>query len=77
MQKWQSYVQGEVSRQYILERALDWVSKGDIEGYMSLHRHDTNINAIKLHFESVIQWVESVFPTYYEQMKGLEWGLNE
>lgn len=74
MQKWQSYVQGEVNRQAIFERALDWVSKGDIEGYMSQHRHDTNINTIKLHFENVIQWVESVFTTYYEQMKGLEWG---
>lgn len=74
MQKWQSYVQGEVNRQYILERALYWVSKGDIERYMSRHRYDTNIKAIKLHFESIIQWIESVFPTYYEQMRGLEWG---
>ena len=74
MQKWQSYVQGEVNRQAIFERALDWVSKCDIEGYMSLHRYDTNINGIKLYFKSVIQWIESVFPTYYEQMKGLEWG---
>ncbi|MBQ4442615.1 MAG: DUF262 domain-containing protein [Bacteroidales bacterium] len=74
MQKWQAYVSGEVNRQAIFERALDWVSKGDIEGYMSRHRHDTNIDPIKLHFENVIQWIESVFPTYYDQMCGLEWG---
>jgi hypothetical protein len=74
MQKWQHYVDGEVNRQAIFERALDWVNKGDIEGYMSRHRHDTNIDPIKLHFENVIQWIDSIFPTYYEQMRGLEWG---
>ena len=74
MQKWQAYVSGEINRQAIFERALDWVSKGDIEGYMSRHRHDTNIDQIKLHFEDVIQWIENVFPTYYDQMCGLEWG---
>lgn len=74
MQKWQSFVSGEVNRQAIFERALDWVSKGDIEGYMSRHRHDTNIDPIKLHFEDVIQWIENVFPTYYDQMCGLKWG---
>ncbi len=74
MQKWQAYVDGEVNRQFIFERALDWVSQGNIEQYMSLHRHDTNIAPIKLHFESVIQWIENVFPTYYEQMRGLKWG---
>lgn len=74
MQKWQAYVSGEVNRQAIFERALDWVSQGNIERYMSLHRHDTNIDPIKLHFEDVIQWIENVFPTYYDQMCGLEWG---
>jgi hypothetical protein len=28
----------QANRQDFLERALDWVSKGDIGGYMSSHR---------------------------------------
>jgi len=37
IQKWSAYVKGSANRQQFLERALDWVSKGDIGGYMSRH----------------------------------------
>ena len=36
IQKWSAYIKGSANRQEFLERALDWVSKGDIGGYMSL-----------------------------------------
>ena len=46
IQKWGAYIKGNANRQLFLERALDWVSKGNISEYMSLHRHDENITAV-------------------------------
>lgn len=74
VQKWGAYVKGSVNRQAFLERALDWVSKGDIGGYMSAHRNDNNINQLKTYFNSVIDWVSTVFVDVLPEMKGLEWG---
>lgn len=74
IQKWSAYVKGNVNRQEFLERALDWVSKGDIGGYMSAHRHDNNISELKAYFNSVIDWVSTTFLDVLPEMKGLEWG---
>jgi hypothetical protein len=74
IQKWSAYIKGSANRQEFLERALDWVSKGDIGGYMSPHRNDSNINELKTYFNSVIDWVSTVFVDVLPEMKGLEWG---
>ena len=74
IQMWSAYVRGSANRQEFLERALDWVSKGDIGGYMSQHRKDNNINELKTYFKSVIDWVSTVFVDVLPEMKGLEWG---
>jgi hypothetical protein len=74
IQKWSAYVKGSANRQHFLERALDWVSKGDIGGYMSAHRNDKNINELKSYFNSVIDWVSTVFIDVPKEMQGLEWG---
>ena len=75
IQKWSAYIKGSANRQDFLERALDWVSKGDdIGGYMSDHRTKDNINELKAYFSSVIDWVSSVFRDVEKEMKGLEWG---
>ena len=73
-QKWGAYISGAVNRQDFLERALDWVSKGNIDDYMSRHRKDTNIKELKAYFNSVIDWVSSVFIDVEKEMRGLEWG---
>lgn len=73
-QKWQSYIKGVVNRQEILQEALNWVSKGEIDNYMSKHRNDTNINELKTYFNTVIDWVSSVFTSVESEMRGLEWG---
>ena len=39
IQKWSAYVKGSANRQEFLERAFDWVSKGNIDDYMSRHRY--------------------------------------
>lgn len=74
IQKWSAYVAGDVKRQAYLERALDWVSHGAIDAYMSQHRHDNNIDDLKSHFNAVIDWASSVFMDVESEMKGLEWG---
>ena len=74
IQKWSAYINGSANRQAFMERALDWVSKGNIVGYMSKHRYDTNINELTNYFNSVIDWVSSVFIDVESEMCGLEWG---
>ncbi|MFZ1720470.1 MAG: DUF262 domain-containing protein [Candidatus Moraniibacteriota bacterium] len=73
-QKWGSYISGLVNRQDFLERALDWVSKGSIDDYMSRHRKDKNTTELKTYFNSVIDWISSVFTDVESEMCGLEWG---
>ncbi len=74
IQKWSAYVSGSANRQEFLECALDWVSKGNIDDYMSSHRYDKNIDELKEYFNSVIDWVSSVFTDVESEMRGLEWG---
>lgn len=74
IQKWSAYINGAVNRQDYFERALDWVSKGNIGDYMSRHRYDTNINELKTYFNCVIDWVSAVFDDVENEMRGLEWG---
>lgn len=74
IQKWSAYIKGSANRQAFLERALDWVSKGNIDDYMSRHRRDKNITELKTYFNSVIDWVSNVFMDVVNEMRGLEWG---
>ena len=73
-QKWSAYITGSALRQDFLERALEWVSKGAIDNYMSKHRTDTTITELKNYFNSVIDWVSGVFIDVESEMRGLEWG---
>jgi hypothetical protein len=68
------YVNGSSIRQEILETALSWISKGEIEQYMSVHQHDPNANELWMYFKNVIDWVKLTFTTYRKEMKGLGWG---
>lgn len=74
IQKWSAYISGNVLRQDYLRTALAWVSKGNIDRYMSLHRYDTDIVEIKAYFNSVIDWISSVFSDVDSTMCGLSWG---
>ncbi len=74
IQKWSAYISGAVNRQDYLKTALNWVSKGNIDDYMSKHRFDNNITELKTYFNSVIDWCSSVFIDVESEMKGLEWG---
>lgn len=74
IQKWSAYISGNVARQDYLETALDWVSKGNIEDYMSKHRRIDNIDELETYFNSVIDWVSSIFEDVDSSMRGLNWG---
>lgn len=74
MNRWQTYVSGDPKRQAILETALEWVSDGNIDDYMAQHRYDTDIDELKNHFDTVIDWVDSVFEYTGSEMCGREWG---
>ncbi len=74
VQKWSAYITGDVNRQDILKTALEWVSKGKIDDYMSKHRFDDNINELVSYFDSVIDWVSTVFVDVEPSMRGREWG---
>ncbi len=70
------YLSGAVNRQDYLETAIKWISEdGDIEKYMSEHQKETNANELWLYFNSVINWVKTVFPKCRKEMKGIQWGL--
>ncbi len=74
IQKWSTYISGSEKRQEYLEKALNWVSKDNIGDYMSRHRFDDNIKELNTYFNSVIDWVSSVFTDVEKEMRGLEWG---
>lgn len=74
MNRWQTYVAGDPKRQAVLETALEWVSSGDIDDYMASHRNDTDINELKGFFDTVIDWVDSVFDYTGSEMRGCDWG---
>ncbi len=72
------YVNGEVNRQDYLETALEWISSREnikLEDYMSVHQHDTHATPLWSYFQSVISWVQTLFPNYRKEMKGLPWGI--
>lgn len=73
VQKWSAYVAGDVKRQDFLETALDWVSDGRVDAYMSMHRTDNAIEELKSHFDKVIDWVSNTFTDVHSEMRGIEW----
>lgn len=69
------YLSGSPIRQDYLETAIKWISEDNINAYMAKNQHEPNANEIWLYFQSVINWVRIVFPTYRREMKGIDWGF--
>lgn len=73
------YLNGNTIRQDYLQTALSWIAEKNniqIEEYMARHQHDANCNELWIYFQSVINWVETLFPRnfYRPIMKGQPWG---
>ncbi|ECH6755935.1 TPA: HNH endonuclease family protein [Salmonella enterica] len=71
----EKYVSGSPIRQEYLEKALQWISRGDIEKYMSVHQHDPNALELWRYFQDVITWTRETFTEYRKEMKSVEWGV--
>jgi hypothetical protein len=71
-------VNGSPIRQEILETAIDWISDGKIESYMSKHQHEKDAQELWQYWQAVFDWVKRVFPNQdsarVRYMKGLAWG---
>jgi hypothetical protein len=76
-QEWGLYIKGSARRQDFLAAALSWVAaaKGQtVEDYMAAHRHDNSISELKIYFNTVVDWISTIFPNPEDEMHGLEWG---
>jgi hypothetical protein len=76
VQKWSTYVDGDLKRQDYWARALEWVAKNkdSVPDYMSRHRTSADISGVKTYFNAVIDWITTVFTDRPSEMRGLEWG---
>lgn len=73
----EKYLNGVAIRQDYLETALEWISSRDeieIEEYMRIHQNDQDANELWIYFQSVIDWINRLFPKYRKEMKGIDWG---
>ncbi len=68
------YMNGTPIRQDYLETVIKWISGNKIEDYMGKNQHKEKAQDLWLYFTNIIEWVESVFPKYRREMKGLPWG---
>ncbi|MBC8438189.1 MAG: DUF262 domain-containing protein [Deltaproteobacteria bacterium] len=71
------YLSGKMIRQEYLETTIKWLASIEdksIEKYMAKHQHKSDASELWTYFQSVIDWIEKVFPKYRKEMKGLDWG---
>lgn len=74
----EKYLNGSAIRQDYLETALKWISNKyncQIEDYMGSHQNDLDANELWMYFQSVIDWINRLFPKYRKEMKGIDWGI--
>ncbi|MBR1626320.1 MAG: DUF262 domain-containing protein [Bacteroidales bacterium] len=64
----------KINRQGLLELAIKWISKGNINEYMKQHQHDKDATELWNYYKSVIEWAENLFGKPRKEMKGLPWG---
>lgn len=74
IQKWSHYVKGSALRQDFLKSALEWVSKDNVDDYMAANRFENNINELKKYYNSVLDWVTSIFNDVEKEMCSINWG---
>lgn len=75
----EKYMTGTPIRQEYLETVIDWIRQRDgidtIDDYMGIHQQDHTAKGIKEYYQSIINWIETMFIKYRKEMKGLKWGL--
>jgi hypothetical protein len=71
--KWEKFISATLNRQEYWEQALKWVSDGNVDEYMSMHRYDTDISEVKNYFNGVIDWVSKLFDQIHPEMRFVDW----
>ena len=76
----EDYMNGSTIRQDYLETVLKWICNREnmsIEDYMGIQKKEDTKDANELwtYFQSIINWVKVLFPTYRKEMKGIDWGI--
>ena len=75
----EKYMTGTPIRQDYLETVLDWIRQRDgiksIDDYMGIHQQEHTARELKEYYQSVINWIETIFTKYRKEMKGQKWGL--
>lgn len=75
----EKYMTGTPIRQDYLETVLDWIRQRNgiksIDDYMGIHQQEHTARELKEYYQSVINWIETIFPKYRKEMKGQKWGL--
>ena len=70
------YVKGAPIRQELLQKALKWISDGEIEQYMADNHDKPNASELWLYYVNVINWVKTTFPKVRKkEMQLIDWGL--
>jgi hypothetical protein len=67
-------IEANQSRGKGLETAIKWISKDNIKQYMADHQNKDDAEELWSYFRNVIEWVQSRFPKYHKEMKGINWG---
>jgi hypothetical protein len=58
-----------------LATAIQWVGKNkEATSQMATNRNDSNNNGVKTYFNTVIDWVSTVFTAVEKEMRGIQWG---
>ena len=64
----------KINRQDLLELAIKWISKGNINEYMRTHQNYKDASELWEYYKNVIEWVQNIFGEPRKEMKGLAWG---
>ncbi|MDE2821563.1 MAG: DUF262 domain-containing protein [Chloroflexota bacterium] len=64
----------KVERQEYLETAIKWISENGIKEYMRTHQYKESAALLWEYFQAVIDWINAIFRTYRNSMKGVDWG---
>jgi Protein of unknown function DUF262 len=73
MKRAEVFMTGSVLRQDYWRQALSWVSEGNVDEYMSVHRHDADASGVETFFRTTVDWALNLFEVAPE-MRGLDWG---
>lgn len=68
------FISKSVLRQELLETALKWISKDDIEDYMGKNQNNPNALVLWRYWGDLSSWVKETFPKKRKEMKSVNWG---